>query len=385
MKNCAIFLLERDDLVRTAFLDILQEEGYEVYPFEDAWQAVSFVKKVNFQIGILESGFKDFNLGDLISEINKIKPRPSIIVTTLKPEIEEIISFYNYGVEMVLIKPINIAELMQGLKKAENCYQERLECERLREKIRGIEEEKKAVEESLKKAGKYLPLAELSRSLAHELKNALTAINLSLHYIKKNISLSDAKLRKHFELLDDSISSANNFTMKLLGIVKEKKESVNFNKFIDDTLEILELELKNNGIRVLKSYQEDLPELSLDSNALRQVLINIILNARESMTGGGQLGVKTYLEDKDKLYIVIEVTDTGAGIAPDYIDKIFIPSYSTKEKGTGLGLYISKKIIEDMQGKIEVNSILGKGSRFKIMLPCLDRENIGIGQKHEGK
>lgn len=385
MKDESIFLLEPDQLVQEAFIDILEEEGYTLFPLQNPWESLSLLRKVSFQIAILDTSLGDFNLWELISELGKIEPRPSIILTMIKPELEEILAFHNWGVDAILLKPVSAEELLQVLKRAEANFLSRQEGKLYRQELARLEEEKSQIEEGLKRAAHSLHFAELASSFTHEIKNALTTINLSLHYIKNRISSDDPKLLRHFELIQESLSFANELTLKILGLAREKKQLLDFNTLLEETVAILEAELKNRGVRVLKSFTPGLPELFLDATALRQVLINLILNAKEAMKEGGQLSLKTYLrEEKDGAYLVVEVGDTGTGIAPEAMDKIFLPSYSSKEKGSGLGLYISKRIVEEMGGRIEVESRLGKGSRFKVLLPSSKKEGAAVLEGEQG-
>ena len=122
----------------------------------------------------------------------------------------------------------------------------------------------------------------------------------------------------------------------------------------------------NKKILILKSYDANLPLCRIDSNLIKQAILNIIINAEQAMENGGELMVRT---TRDKKYIQIDITDTGTGIPKDIIDKIFQVYFSTKKTGTGLGLPTAKRIIEDHRGTISVQSEEGKGTNFSITLP----------------
>ncbi|MDP8234598.1 MAG: ATP-binding protein [Candidatus Saelkia tenebricola] len=370
MNSYAVFLLETDDLVREAFLGILEHKDYAVYPFKNHWESASFIKKIQFQIALIDINSGDYDIRDLIKNISEISPTPSVILTATHPEVDDMLSFFNQDVGSILLKPVNIKEMDNALEKAAVSYQKRVEVKELKQKISELKQEKEQIETSLKKAASNLPLAELARSLTHEFKNVLTTINLSANFIEKISSPEDVRIKKHFNLISQGVEHANDLTLRLLGLTREKKELINFKIVLETTLQILETELKNCGIRIQSVIGENLPELILDSASLKQVLINIMLNAKDAMPRGGQLGVKAYLmEEESKGYVVIEINDTGCGISSENLDQIFTPTYTTKEKGNGIGLYISQKIIEDMGGKIKTDSVLNRGSSFKIMLP----------------
>jgi len=129
-------------------------------------------------------------------------------------------------------------------------------------------------------------------------------------------------------------------------------------------------------IRVVKEYDENVPSILCDIQQLKQVFINIFMNAHEAMQGKGTITVKTETTTvNERPSVLVSITDTGGGIDPAVIDNIFNPFFTTKEKGTGLGLAISNKIILNHQGKIEIKNVAGKGVTFFIYLPVKNRTN----------
>jgi two-component system NtrC family sensor kinase len=126
------------------------------------------------------------------------------------------------------------------------------------------------------------------------------------------------------------------------------------------------------NIKVERSFYEEIPTIHADETKLKQVFLNIILNAAQAMEGKGKLGISTMAEKKQ---VKVKIQDTGPGIPPENMGKLFSPFFTTKEKGTGLGLAISYGIIERHGGKIDVESELGKGSTFTITLPISGYED----------
>ena len=143
-------------------------------------------------------------------------------------------------------------------------------------------------------------------------------------------------------------------------------EECSVNEIIESVLDFIGPEAMQNSIRILKSFDTSLPKCNLDSNAIKQALLNVILNAQQAMSRGGELIVRTYQDGEN---VFIDITDTGVGIQADKIDKIFQVYYSTKKTGTGLGLPTAKRIIEENRGTIDIRSEDGKGSSFLIKLP----------------
>jgi signal transduction histidine kinase len=129
-------------------------------------------------------------------------------------------------------------------------------------------------------------------------------------------------------------------------------------------------------MRVLKNYDKNLPPVPCDIQQIRQVFINIIINAHEAMNGEGTITINTEKTIMDnKQFVVVSMADTGGGINPSVIDNIFNPFFTTKERGTGLGLAISNKIILNHDGKIEIENVAGKGATFFVYLPVKNHTN----------
>ena len=141
------------------------------------------------------------------------------------------------------------------------------------------------------------------------------------------------------------------------------------NDIVENSLRFVEHRLKEQEIRLGKALLPDLPEIYGDANNISQVIINIIVNALDSMQTGGTLIVKTGYCDHLPSSVQVVITDNGSGIREEILNKIFNPFFTTKEMGSGLGLAISKRIMEDHNGNITVKSTVGEGTTFFLCLP----------------
>jgi signal transduction histidine kinase len=144
---------------------------------------------------------------------------------------------------------------------------------------------------------------------------------------------------------------------------------INVNKTLDNTLQLLELQLRKSSVRIVKDYAESLPDIFGNAAKLQQVFTNLILNARDAIFDSGSITLTTRLENEDS--VVIEVTDDGAGIDPENISKIYDPFFTTKGvgAGTGLGLAVTYGIVQEHSGTIEAISEIGNGTRFRLEFP----------------
>jgi signal transduction histidine kinase len=144
---------------------------------------------------------------------------------------------------------------------------------------------------------------------------------------------------------------------------------ININKLLDDTLQLLEPQMRKSQIEIVKNYSETSPKMLGNAGKLQQVFTNLILNARDAMFGGGKITLMTTLNENSE--VVIEVSDTGEGITPENLSKIYDPFFTTKDvgSGTGLGLAVSYGIVQEHAGNIEARSRIGEGTTFHLVFP----------------
>ena len=211
-------------------------------------------------------------------------------------------------------------------------------------------------------------IGKLATTAAHEIKTPLIAIGGYARRVLKNYR--DARLDpRDLEIIVQEVERLEQVTSQILDYSRESKLSIqknNLNRIIQEALEVLESKFKYNNILLQTDFSEGLHQVDLDSHRLKQVLFNLIENAIDAMFSGGTLTIRTKKKDD---CAVLEIEDTGKGITQEEIKKIFIPFHSTKPSGSGLGLAVSKKIVDDHYGSIEVESKPNQGTRFVIQLP----------------
>jgi len=226
--------------------------------------------------------------------------------------------------------------------------------------------------EQLIQSRKMASLGTLTSGVAHELNNPLNNISTSVQILLEE--LEDGNLDYKRQLLletETQIQRAKDIVKALLEFSRERSFSlkqVRFKDLVDDTIKLIKGEMPTNV-----ELQVDVPEEiqgNMDLRRIQQVLINLILNGVQAMDDGGILNIRAY-EKKDENGFCFEVEDTGKGIPTENLAKVFDPFFTTKEvgKGSGLGLSVSHGIIEQHRGRIEVESEMGKGTKFSIFLP----------------
>jgi two-component system NtrC family sensor kinase len=140
---------------------------------------------------------------------------------------------------------------------------------------------------------------------------------------------------------------------------------------MDGMILLISTESKKKNLDIAKHYEDNLPPISIDREQIKQVFLNILLNAIEATDEGGQINaeIRTFARKSERSFLQVEIRDTGCGIAEDQLDDIFTPFFTTKDKGSGLGLSISHQIIREHGGTLGVESRLGEGSSFLVNLP----------------
>ncbi|HEY1601660.1 MAG TPA: ATP-binding protein [Pirellulales bacterium] len=238
-----------------------------------------------------------------------------------------------------------------------------------------LEEQVAILKERLAQAQKLTALGELASTTTHEFNNVLTTI---INYAKLGMRHSDQPTReKAFEKILAAGLRAARITSTILGFARNRTnnlEPTNMFKLVDDTLLLLERELNKYRVTV-ERYLDDVPPTLANPNQIQQVLLNLLINARQAMPQGGRVVIKLSL-DADNDMVDLIVRDNGCGMSPDVMRRIFDPFYTTKKGpdasgkgGTGLGLSMCREILEAHHGRIRVDSTPGKGTAFTLKLP----------------
>jgi nitrogen fixation/metabolism regulation signal transduction histidine kinase len=211
---------------------------------------------------------------------------------------------------------------------------------------------------------------DIARRIAHEIKNPITPIRLSIFRLQRNLKTEDEEYARLFnECFDTIIAEIENLRnladefSKFARMPEPKFETCDVNELVRDALSLYES--LPNEINLVVRLTPDLPPIDLDSGQIKQVLHNLIANAVDAMPNGGKLEVTTGLEGD---MIFIEVADTGCGMSEEVKSKLFTPYFTTKKKGMGLGMAIVHRIIEQHDGKIEVESQEGVGTTVRVLL-----------------
>ena len=216
-------------------------------------------------------------------------------------------------------------------------------------------------------------MGKLAAGLAHELKNPLSTLKLNLQLMEEDLAqLPGAQrsltrlstLKKEAERLRQTLDDF----LKFAGRIELRLESVSLNSLIEHLIDFIHPQAQATKVRVLTALAPEDPHCLLDSNLIKQALLNLLLNAMQAMPNGGELLIRTLCEAGS---VILYVSDTGVGIPSENLPHIFDAYFTTKKGGTGLGLPTTRRIIEEHNGHISLTSEPGKGTSFRVDIPCV--------------
>ena len=223
-------------------------------------------------------------------------------------------------------------------------------------------------------AERMTAIGETTAALSHSIKNILQALRGGADVVEMGLRASNlVQTSKGWRIVDRNLEKIYNLTLNLLAYSKEREpklELANLKKLVEECVELMATAANDKGVMVVADVEKDMPAIPIDPDGMHQVLMNLISNAMDAVeTGAGLINVAAHY-DADGRQVIIEVTDNGVGIPSTMMKHMFELFHSTKgNRGTGLGLAVSKKIIEEHEGAITVRSKAGEGTTFTVRLP----------------
>lgn len=219
----------------------------------------------------------------------------------------------------------------------------------------------------------YAEIATLAGGLAHEIKNPLSTMSMLLELLEEDLDQAESQrerrmltkvqtIQKECRHLEDIL----NAFLKFARVGKLSLTPTDLNEVVSEFIEFFQPEARENGIEISPHLSGDLPFVALDSSLMRQVLLNLALNAQQAMPSGGLLELQTFARDGR---VFLAVIDNGQGMDENTRSRLFEVFFSTKPNGNGLGLPTVRKIVDSHQGTITCESAVGRGTRFTISLP----------------
>lgn len=223
------------------------------------------------------------------------------------------------------------------------------------------------MQKQLLQADKMASLGTLAAGIAHEIRNPMATINLNTQILLRDLKL-DQEHQVYMLDIQKEVKKIERIISEILEFSKPKPAHLvetSINDVVQSVHEFIRVQLRKHGVQVHLEMQDSLLPVLIDPAQISQVLINLVINAMQAMPDGGDLTITTRRDPKKKRVDLL-VTDTGVGIPPENIDKIFDPFFTNKPEGTGLGLAIARQLLEKNQATIQVESTVGKGTTFRL-------------------
>jgi PAS domain S-box-containing protein len=230
--------------------------------------------------------------------------------------------------------------------------------------------ERRRVEQQLFESEKLAAVGRLAASIAHEVNNPLEAIKNSLYLLTTSRDME--KNSKFLEVARKETERVSHIIRQMLGFARRSGEVewVEANQLIEETLILVEKKMKQARVEIVRHFDPLLPKVRARADQLRQVFLNLLLNAQQAMEKGGRITVRTSVyEQALQPTVSVQISDTGRGISESDLARIFEPFFSTRAKGTGLGLWVTQDIVRHHGGRIEATSGEGVGTTFNVILP----------------
>lgn len=220
---------------------------------------------------------------------------------------------------------------------------------------------------------RWSQLAALLGGFAHEIRNPLSTIGLNLQLVKEDLAGDDSvrgrRNHKRISVIESEVKRLQTILEEFLRVMRRprlRRRAVNLNQWLGEIVDFSAAELRERGVSLRFFPDDDVGEVSIDPDLLRSVIVNLLRNAKDACRAGDQVMVSTRRQDDQ---VLIQVTDTGEGMDADVARQAFMPYFSTKSGGSGLGLPIAQRIVREHGGKIELDTAKDKGTQFTVRLP----------------
>ncbi|MDX9788482.1 MAG: response regulator [Desulfobacterales bacterium] len=369
MKSLRLLMVDDEAVFLSTIANRLKKRNIIPETADSGEACLAMMAEQDFDVVVLDVKMPGISGLECLSQIKSKYPHTEVILLTGHASTPDGVTGIKSGAFDYLSKPVELEHLVEKIRQAYDKKQ------RTVEKTREAEFREK-INRQLIVTERLASLGTLATGVAHEINNPLAIIQEWAGWMKSILEDAgpDFPHSKEFNTalnkIELAIGRAKRITHQLLGMVQKADDTVieiQAADLISDVMQLVNREARNHNISIVFKSEEN-PSFWSDPFRLRQVLLNLVNNAIQATPNGGVITIGATLDGND---MVLQVQDTGGGIAVENLEKIFDPFFTTKPtgEGTGLGLYVSRKIIEKLGGNITVESKLGQGALFQLRLP----------------
>lgn len=353
-----------DEIGPRESIKIIFKSRYNVLTAENGDKGIEILKSKKIDIIILDLRMPGKNGIETLAEIRKYDQKVPVIILTGYGDMEAAKKAIHYGAIEFMSKPFGVKELEEIVAKGIKKRKIEIESEKLKEELITLNSN------LLKKLNEIEALAtigQISTEILHEINNLLTVIHGYTQLLLQEISSQELTL-KYITTIQNEIKRCKNISKSIMELTKPtgEKEDININEVISKVVDFLKESKICKNIKFIVSLDNSPIIIKGNPNHFHQAILNIILNSIQAIEKEGQIEINT---KKLKELAIIEIKDNGKGIPPELIEKIKEPFFSTKEKGLGIGLFLTTRIVKRYGGNIEIESKPGEGTLFKILFP----------------
>jgi len=371
MAPIRLLLVDDEADFRRAIARRLTKRGITPAEAATGEECLRLLAEQPMDVVVLDVKMPGMNGIEVLGRIKEKYPETEVILLTGHATTPDGVAGIKSGAFDYLTKPIELEQLVSKIHQAHDKI------------LRAAEKKREAayrarMEQQMIATERLASLGTLATGVAHEINNPLAIIKESagwMRLILKNPQMTDIPRREDLEKaigkIENAIERARRITHQLLGSVQRQEAAVvevHLPSLVAETLELLHREIANRNVSVQREIAPEAETIWSDPYQLRQVLINLLSNAVQASADGGRIDVRLQAHGEG---VALEIADTGKGIPKENLNKIFEPFFSTKPpgEGTGLGLFVTRGIVEKLGGRITVESRLGAGARFRVVLP----------------